>query len=236
MSSLTDRSQDFQITESEGPQLPPYPGPFDIPVLVDDVKHLEDFNMTRLTFFTIDATTAVDDWVALLRERGIPFLLLGLSPVIHRPIVAPTRFTSPGQIDELFKVIEDIEGLVVETAHIWLPNFLFEEDGGRWDLSPSGEGSGAMRGAVWRVSLGLFGKALLFQREVISGASFARQCRELMKSSVAPVEHSPEETAVFRVWSTAQIDAARSNFAQQREDPSRGVLDYLDESGHARAG
>jgi hypothetical protein len=236
MSSLTDRSQDFQITESEGPQLPPYPGPFDIPVLVDDVKHLGDFNMTRLTFFTIDATTAVDDWVALLRERSIPFLLLGLSPVIHRPIVAPTRFTSPGQIDELFKVIEDTEGLVVETAHIWLPNFLFEEDGGKWDLSPSGEDSGAMRGAVWRVSLGLFGKALLFQREVISGARFARQCRELTESSVAPVEYSPEETAVFRVWSTAQIDAGRSNYAQQREDPSRGVLDYLDESGHARAG
>lgn len=236
MSSLTDRSQDIQITEFEGPDRPPHTEPFDIPVLVDDVKHLEDFEMTRWTFFTIDATTAVQDWVAPLRERGIPFLLLGVSPVIHRPRGPSTRFTSPDQIDQLFDAIEDIKGLVVETAHIWLPNFLFDEDEGTWDLSPSGEDSGGTRGAVWRLSLRLFREALLFQREVISGAVFASQCREHMESSVAPVQHSPEETAVFRVWSTAQIDAARINYLQQQEDPNRRVLKYVDESGHVKAG
>jgi hypothetical protein len=236
MSSLPDRSQDIQIKELEGPDRPSHAEPFDIPVLVDDVKHLEGFEMTRWTFFTIDATTAVEDWVALLRERGIPFLLLGVSPVIHRPSGPSTRFTSPDQIDQLFKAIEDIKGLVVETAHIWLPNFLFEGDGSAWDLSPSGEDSGGMRGAVWRLSLRLFGVALLYQREVISGAAFSSQCHEHMQSSAAPVKHSPEETTVFRVWSADQIEAARINYLQQREDPDRDVLEYVDESGHIKAG
>jgi len=235
MNPLTAGSQGTEITVSEGPQSPAYPGPFDIPVLIDDVKRLGSFNMTRFTFFTIEATTAVDDWVALLRERGIPFLLLGVSPVIHRPDLKATRFTSPEQIDQLLNAIEDIEGLVVETAYIWLPNFLFEIDG-RWDPLPSVEDSTAKRGVVWRVSFRLFQKALQFQREVISAVRFSEQCRELMKSPVAPVTHSPDETVVFRTWSAAQLDAARSNYEQQREDLSRGVLPWLDEYGSVNPG
>jgi len=235
MNRLTASSQGIEVAVSEGPQSPPYPGPFDIPVLIDDVKRLGSFDMTRVTFFTIDATTGVDDWVAVLRERGIPFLLLGLAAAIHRPDLEAPRFTSPGQIDRLFNAIEEIEGLVVETAHIWLPNRLFE-DSGEWDLSASGEDPRAMRGAVWRLSFPLFQKALLFRRELISTAGFSRQCRELTESPVPPVTHSPEETAAFRRWSTAQIDAARSNYQQQQEDPSRRVLDWIDESGHARRG
>ena len=235
MNPLTAGSQGIKNTVSESPQSPPYPGPFDIPVLLDDVKRLGDFNMTRFTFFRIEVTTAVDDWVAMLRERGIPFLLLGISPVVHRPDLETARFTSPEQIDQLFDAIEEIEGLVVETAHIWLPNFLFE-DGGKWDLPPSGEDSGAMRGAVWRLSFRLFQKALLFQREAISAARFSEQCRELMKSPIVPVTHSPDETVAFHAWSGVQIDMARRNYVQQREDPSRGVLRWLDESAHTRAG
>jgi hypothetical protein len=67
--------------EMDGPLSPPYAGPYDIPVLIDDVKQYETFEMTRLSFFLIEVTTAVDDWVAILRERGIPFLLFGPSAV-----------------------------------------------------------------------------------------------------------------------------------------------------------
>jgi hypothetical protein len=237
MSSLTDRSQDIQAPGLEEPHPSPFPEPVDIPVLVDDVKHLGDFNMTRLTFFTIDATTAVVDCVSSLRERGVPFLLLGMSPVIHRPmLLSTTLFASSEHIDQLFNTIEDIEGLIVETAHIWLPNFLFEGGRSEWKLSPSGEESGAIRGAVWRLSLPLFRVALLFQREVIGAVGFAKQCRELVESPVAPLEYSPQETTAFRLWSAAQIDAARKNYLEQRKDPNRQVLDYVDEQGRLRAG
>jgi hypothetical protein len=224
-----------KIRVSEGPLSPPYPGPFDIPVLLDDVKHLDNFTMTRFAFFTIEAATAIDDWVTLLRVRDIPFLLIGISSVIHRPDLEATRFTSPEQIDRLFNVIEEIEGLVCETAHIWLPNFLFE-GGDKWDLSLGLENSPATRGAVWRVSFGLFQNALRFRQEVISAARFSEACHALLTYSKAPVTHSPKETAVFREWSIAQIDAARYNYEEQRKDPSRGVLNWLDESGQVRAG
>jgi hypothetical protein len=115
------------VIVQSGPKQPPYDGPYDIPVLVDDrPKRLGDFQMTRCTFFSIVATAAVDDWVAGLRADKVPFLLFGPFAVIHRPNLESARFTSPEQISRLFDHIDDVPGLVVENAHIWLPNFLLE--------------------------------------------------------------------------------------------------------------
>lgn len=47
-------------TTPPGPGIPPYEGPFDIPVLVDDRKELEGFRMTRCTFFEIEPTGTLD--------------------------------------------------------------------------------------------------------------------------------------------------------------------------------
>ena len=58
---------------AQSPEVPPYPGPYTIPILVDDVKRLRDFNMTRGSFFTIDPSGMGDDWVAILRERECRF-------------------------------------------------------------------------------------------------------------------------------------------------------------------
>jgi hypothetical protein len=235
MSTLLATAQDAEIIPSRGPLLPPYSGPFDIPVLIDSVERSRDFDMTRSTFFTIEAASAIDDWVALLRERRIPFLLLGMSPVIHRPDLETPRFSSIGQIDELFNSIEDIGGLVVETAHIWLPNMLFDPSELR-DLSSSAEDSPFRRGSVWRVSFELFQRALQFQREVLDTERFSEECRELMESSEPPVEYSYDETVVFRAWSTAQIEAARANYLEQREDPDRGVLSWIGKDGKVYPG
>ena len=100
-----------------GPGQPPYEGPYDIPVIVDDrPKRLDAFQMTRCTFFTIEATEAVDDWVAQLRVNDVPFLLLGVFAVIHRPDLEAARFSSPQQISSLFDKIEDTAGLVLRHA------------------------------------------------------------------------------------------------------------------------
>lgn len=207
----------------DGPQHPPYPGPFDIPVLVDDVKRLEGFEMARCTYFTVEAAAAVDDWVAGLRARGSPFLILGISPVLHRPDLEEARFQSAEQVDRLFSAIEEVEGLLVETAHIWLPNFLLP-------------GGSRERGEILRVAFGLFQKALLFQQELIGPERFLEECRELLESEYAAVEPSPGETAAFRDWSAAQLDEARRHYAEQRADPERGVLEWRDERGVAHAG
>lgn len=219
----------------EGLGLHPFPGPYDIPILIDVIRRLDGFDMTRSLFYTIEATAAVDDWVASLRAREVPFILLGISPVILRPDLETARFTAAEQIDELFNAIEAHKGLLVETDQIWLPTSLFEVDK-RWDAAPEAKDSSARRGAVWRVSLALFQAALQFQRELLSLAGFSEQCRALMDSSVPPLAHSPEETEVFRSWSAAQIQAAQKNYEQQREDPDRQVLRWRDERGRFQAG
>lgn len=219
----------------DGPLSPPYPGPYDIPVLIDDVKQYEGFEMSRLSYFIIEATTAVDDWVAILRERGIPFLLFGPSAVIHRPNLESVRFSAPDEIDWLFDEIESVEGLVVETAHIWLPNFLFETDR-QWKPRSIDEDSTARRGTIYRVSFNLFQKALQFQREVISGENFSEQCQALKDVGDPVVALSTEETRVFQKWSVDQFELARKNYVEQRADPTRGVLPHLDEAGREIAG
>ena len=213
----------------------PYPGPYDTPLLIDAVRRLDGFDMTRCLFFSIDATASVDDWVASLRAQHIPFMLLGVSPVLHRPDLETARFTNAAQIDRLFSTIEDHDGLVVETAHTWLPTMLFETDN-RFDLAPGSPDSAARRGTVWRASLPLLQTALRFQHELISSKSFDRRCRALMQTRAAPLTFSPEETEAFRSWSGSQIEAARQNYEQQRMDPRRRVLRWRDARGRFRAG
>jgi hypothetical protein len=249
------------VTVQHGPRQPPYDGPYDVPVLVDDrPKRLGDFQMTRCTFFSVVATDAVDDWVARLRAEKVPFLLMGLFAVIHRPDLESARFTSPEQISALFDRIDDMEGLVVENAHIWLPNFLLEAVGSGGAES-SGESAGAGgkasarpaeaagdkagpggrrdvvdRGDLFRVSFPLFQRSLQFLGEVISAERFAEQVRELMEGGEPLLAPSPEEAATLHAWSAEQIDDARNNYFKQRDNPAQVVLPYRDEEGNIHEG
>jgi hypothetical protein len=125
--------------------------------------------------------------------------------------------------------------LIVETAHIWLPNFLFDTDR-QWKPKSIDEDSTARRGTIYRVSFNLFQKALQFQREVISGENFSEQCQALMSAGDSVVALSAEETRVFQKWSVDQFEIARENYVEQRADPTRGVLPHLDETGRQIAG
>lgn len=233
-----------------GPRQPPYDGPYDVPVLVDDrPKRLGDFQMTRCTFFSVVATDAVDDWVARLRAERVPFLLMGLFAVIHRPDLESTRFSSPEQISALFDRVDDLPGLVVENAHIWLPNFVLEAGGGGGPAAAGGEPAAdgvkyadtadrdvVERGDLLRVSFPLFQRSLQFLNEVISAERFAEQVRELMESGEPLLAPSPEEAATFHAWSAEQIADARDNYFKQRDNPAQVVLRYRDEQGNVHEG
>lgn len=213
----------------------PFPEPYDVPIVLDAVRWLDDFDMARCLFYTIEVSAAIDDWAAWLRAHQVPFLLLGIWPVLLRPGLETPRFTAAEQIDQLFDGIEAHEGLLVETAHTWVPIRLFEADS-HWDLAQQAKGSSARRGAVWRVSLELFQAALRFELGLLSSASFAEQCRALANLGDPPLVYSPQETEVFRAWSAAQIDAARQNYEEQRQDRDRRVLRWRDAKGRFRAG
>ena len=159
---------------------------------------------------------------------------MGISPVIYQPDGNSETFTSPASIDSLFDQIEKIEGLVVETSHIWLPNHLFTNI----DEEISSKTSGGLtdRGSVWRVGFNLFQMALQFQLEVISAEQYSTECREHVGDEGYQVAPSPDETEVFREWSSNQIEDARQNYLEQRADPERGVLRYRDKRGQFHAG
>ena len=219
-----------QVAElAQEPEVAPYPGPFTIPVLVDDVKQLRNFHMTRGSFFTIDASGMGDDWVAILRDQEVPFLILGVSNVLHRPDLDNLLFNSPESIDQLFSQIESVEGLVVESEYIWLPNFLFDPHTGGY----SGQEKPVQleRGAVWRIGFGLFQMAITFLQEVIPASTYEERCWQLLNDGPVEVGYSHDESLAFRSWSDAQFTEAKAHFLEQRDDPRRGVLDYRDETG-----
>ena len=211
---------------AQNPIAPPYLGPYTIPILIDDIKQLQDFNMTRGTFFTIDASGMGDDWVAMLRGQGVPFLILGITNVLHRPDLDDLLFASAGMIDRLFDQIEAVEGLVVESEYVWLPNFLFDPHMGYF--SSQDKPDQLSRGAVWRIGFGLFQMALTFRQEVIPTETYLERCRQVLQPGQIEIGYSPEESAAFQAWSGEQYQAAKKNFVEQRADPERGVLDYLD--------
>jgi hypothetical protein len=214
----------------QSPLVPPYPGPYTIPVLVDDVKQLRDFNMTRGSFFAIDASGMGDDWVAILRQAEVPFMILGLTNVLHRPDVENLLFDTAASIEQLFDQIEAVEGLVVESEFIWLPNFLFDPHIGYY--STSHKPIQLERGAVWRIGFGLFQMAVTFLQEVIPADTYQERCWQMIQSGQIEIGYSHEESKTFRSWSEEQFKAARKHFLDQREDPQRGVLNYVDKRGN----
>lgn len=214
----------------------PYQGPYHIPVLLDDVKRLGDFQMSRFLFFTVDPTGTVEDWISMLRVQQIPFLLFGLTAVIHRPDLKSVTFAEPEHVDRLFNRIEENDGLLVESEHLWLPNVLFEDDRGRWKVTSGEDSVSAGRGDIWRISYDLFQEALRFRQEVVSRAQFVETCVTLARAPEPSVTFSRDETIVFREWSASQFAEARRNYRMQREDPGRGVLGWMDRSGEYHAG
>ena len=214
---------------AQSPEVPPYPGPYTIPILVDDVKQLRDFNMTRGSFFTIDPSGMGDDWVAILREREVPFLILGVTNVLHRPDMHNLLFDSAASIEHQFDQIEAVEGLVVESEFIWLPNFLFDPHIGYY--SAKEKPVQLERGAVWRIGFGLFQMAVTFLQEVIPADTYQERCWQMIQSGQVELGYSHEESDAFRTWSDMQFTEAREHFLEQRDDPKRGVLNYVDKSG-----
>jgi hypothetical protein len=74
--------------------------------------------------------------------------------------------------------------------------------------------------------------ALTFRQEVISSDTYIERCWQLLEPGQIEIAYSQEESAAFQAWSGEQYQAAKANFVEQRADPERGVLDYIDRRGN----
>lgn len=160
-----------------------------IPIIVDDVKALESFKMTRLIYFSIGATEFFSDFLIEFENIELPVTVIDFHGIITRSI-DETRFSTPESIGKLFDTIEDTEGLYVDTNDIWLPNELFPQIMKRGDLV--------------RISTALFKLALAYRSDKLSYNDFLSGSLELKSE----IYKSPDEDKAFKKWSSEQIEYA----------------------------
>lgn len=163
-----------------------------IPVMLDDIRKYDDFDMSRCTYFTIESDAPSPNWVLGPQSLNIPFYLLGLSGIIWKPLGDHHIFDSPESIDGLFDAIEDRSELYIDVNDIWLPNYLFD------DLPHE-------RGNVYRIEEKLFVESYLYRHDRVSLEQFLKSCEELRKS----IAFSEIETKAFKKWEMNQIEQAR---------------------------
>lgn len=171
---------------------------FDIPVIIDDVKNYRNFSMTRCTYFTIECDVPSPNWILGLENKSIPFVLIGLSGVVFKPIGDSALFPSAESIEELFNTIETSPSLYIDTNDLWLPNVLFQ--------TPQ------RRGQVYRVGNRLFNEAYLFREEKISEDYFLRRCSHLKPE----IRHSEKETLSFENWGKSEIEKAKGLYPKNK--------------------
>jgi hypothetical protein len=174
-----------------------------IPVFFDDRKAEAALTMIRCTYFSIESDGPSDAWCLELKQRRIPFLLLGLSGVITAPSRRRSFFDTPASIDGLFETIEASPDLFIDINDVWLPSGLFED-------------RPAARGDVYRIDAPLFLKAQGFRAGRLTPASFDA----INAGPSGSLRFSEIETRVFRDWSLSHIAAARAKY---NADKSRAL-------------
>jgi len=170
-----------------------------IPVMVDDLKDIGEFQMTRVTYFYIEALEAPPDIPIDHRSLGIPVLPLEFSGVLHKPIARHDYFETPEQIEELFQAVERYESLYIDSDNIWIPNKLFSK-------TPA-------RGEVYRVPFNVFVKLYSLCRDDASlDAGIAR-----FDEKEKLVVFSAVETAAFAQWTDGIIENVQAAYPKNEQ-------------------
>jgi hypothetical protein len=183
-----------------------------IPIIIDDIKQLDGFDMTRCVYFHIECEDTLDPWVLGVGGTQTPFLMLGLSGIIIQPIEGGIVFTSPQQLEELFSFIEglrredrDEAHMNVEIADVWLPNRML------------GEQRRVARGDVYRVDLDLFQSAMAFTAGRLDYEAFRGRTLERRHE----VFFTEQETKVIQGWALYEIRRSRDSRHPDLYLPSR---------------
>jgi hypothetical protein len=161
-----------------------------IPVIVDNIINLPDFNMIRFVYFSIDATENPKPIGLKINGQKIPFLLIGFQGIIHAPLKG-TRFLTSGAIRKLFDSIETSMEFFVDTNDIWFPVSIFPE-------KPS-------RGEVYRITREFFNLALRYRHDRMELDEF----NPLAQKYKGQLYHSVNESRAFDDWSKSIIKEAK---------------------------
>lgn len=198
--------------------------PVDVPVIIDSVKlprknvtspgglraESDLRSITRCNYLSVECDSPKPGWSVRIGGLDLPFLMLGLTGVIHRPF-GDEQFDIPAKIESLFLSVEQMGGLLVNINDVWLPNFLFERSG----ATPS-------KGMVFRVHRDLFETAFLYREGCLAHGTFLERCHSLSRREAVII--SKKETEAFSIWHKEQI----SNAVHQYPKNKSLVLPYHD--------
>lgn len=192
---------------------------FAIPVFVDSVKKYEHFKMTRLIFFSVYYDRDRINWILELMTTGIPFIQIGVHCVIYKPLGEEPKFNSPSVIKRLFSKIRD-EMFLIDTDHIFLPNYFFEEP--------------PKRGDVYRLDLTTFQNGFRFANDLIYDDDFDKFFRGKEKKIV----RDELETKIFKLWGEEKIDEEKKKhndlLNESKETYLKHYLDWKPEPEESR--
>ena len=186
-----------------------------VPVIVEDIKLHPTFAFTRCLYFTIESEDPSPGWALTLAQNSpVPFLMLGLSGVIHAPSPSESEFTQPDQLDTLIAAIEADDRFYVSLADIWLPNLLLANN-----REPR-------RNDVFRLDAKLFSEAYRYRRGLLATARFVAVSADRLQA----IRFSAIETKVMSVWTRRQFNEAAEAYPKNREL----ALPWVDENGEGR--
>ena len=169
-----------------------------VPIFVDSTRPSGNAIYTRCTYFCIDCQTPQSDWSLALGGSSFPIVLLGMNGIIVSPLEGGF-FTRPTQIEQLFDLIEQTDGFVVEVNDILVPTRLLPDEKNR-------------RGDVLRAEINFFRSAFAFRSSRLAEDKFLAD-RERADSHLF---FSREETMVFREWEKNVIAEAKTYYLQNR--------------------
>lgn len=185
-----------------------------VPVIIDSVKSGvrkivnsqgpgEDSSfrlITRCNYLSVECDLPKPGWALRVGALNLPFLMLGLTGVIHRPFDGE-HFDTLDKIEDLFVRIEDEAGLLVNINDVWLPNFLFDR-----------AGAPQKKGQVYRVDGNLFSAAFLYREGRLALGTFLERCHGVNRA----VTISEKETAAFTDWHKAQIEHSIGQYPKNK--------------------
>ncbi|MDH4218425.1 MAG: hypothetical protein OEW23_06575 [Candidatus Aminicenantes bacterium] len=174
-----------------------------IPVQIDNIQHLGDFQRARCNYFRIEFSEGpFTGTYPVSHTDELRIAAWGSWAVLMGPSVRvddQDLFLSSDSIRETFMRIEETKGLFLDLGYIWLPNQLLGAENKNKDIRI---------GDVYRLSTRLFQKCYLFVAEMITEEEWLDYCHSFSEE----IRPSPGETAAFREWRQKQIQSSYERY------------------------
>jgi len=186
-----------------------------IPVLIDDIKRLKDFQRTRCTYFRIEFSERPFTGTFPVSSAGkFRVAAWGNWAVLTGPAAETGKkdlFLSPDSIRSTLMKIEEDEELFLDLGYIWIPNQVIGIKG------KSKAVTDIRTGDVYRLSTPFFQKCYSFAAETITGKEWRKYCL----SSPKEIHPSPDETKAFREWRKMQIQSSYDRYHHRSYEKHR---------------